>query len=66
MGGSSCAKILLNNGGVIGLLTGINNVIVTDGDTLPPDLIAEGEKLICGFHEQLEEYEKKLLAAVGS
>lgn len=64
MGGAPCAKILLNNGGAIGLLTGISNVILKDGDTLPPALITEGENLICGFHEQLEEYEKKLLSAV--
>lgn len=63
MGGGAC-KLLLNSSGVIGILTGISNVIISqEGGSIPQDLIDEGEKLICGFHAQLEEYEKKLIAA---
>ncbi len=60
MGGAPCRKLLLNSGSVIGILTGIQNVVVKDGNELPYDLIEEGESLICGFHERLAEYEKKL------
>lgn len=65
MGGAAC-KLLLNSGGVIGTLTGISNVIISpQGSTISPELIKEGEGLICGFHEQLREYEEKLLKATG-
>lgn len=66
MGGAPC-KLLLNSGGVTGTLNGISNLIISEyGEAIPAELIEEGEKLICGFHEQLEEYEQKLLAATGS
>lgn len=63
MGGAPC-KLLLNSGGVIGTLNGIGNVYLTD-TVIPDDLTEEGEKLICGFHKELQKFEAKLLAATG-
>lgn len=64
MGGAAC-KLLLNSGGVQGTLRGIDNVFLTDASAVSADLMEEGEKLICGFHKDLQTYEKKLLAATG-
>jgi hypothetical protein len=67
MGGAACAKLLLNSGGVAGTLNGISNVLVSGAaDSIPHDLIEEGEQLICEeFHKKLQAYEQKLLTAIG-
>lgn len=63
MGGGAC-KLLLNSGGVIGTLTGISNVLIgPEAGSVPAELVAQGEKLICGFHEELLKYEQQLIAA---
>ena len=67
MGGGACVKIILNSGGIGGTLNGIANVFVSSAaDTIPQELIEEGEALICeDFHKKLQAYEQKLLKATG-
>lgn len=54
-------KLLLNSGGVGGTLAGIEKAVEhlnRRGYDLPDDVYHKGVELICGFHAQLQEFEK--------
>jgi hypothetical protein len=54
-------KLLLNSGGINGTLSGIEKAIDNlnrRGYDIPEEAYHKGVTLICGFHKELQEFEK--------